>query len=72
MDHTSNLQDYQIPINAFKGFYQVEHEKNWNLNYIPLKTLHNPLKIKNVKYYFLGSIVSRLELINLIIFYWPY
>jgi hypothetical protein len=72
MDHTSNLQDYQILVNAYKGFYRVEPEKNWNLNYIPLRTRYNHLKRKNVKYYFLGSIISKLELINLIIFYWPY
>jgi hypothetical protein len=72
MDHTSNLQDYQIPVKAFKGFFRVEPEKNWSLNYIPFRNWYNPLKRKIVKYYFLGDIVSRLELINLIIFYWPY
>jgi hypothetical protein len=72
MDYTSTLQDYQIPINAFKGFYQVEPEKNWSVNYIPLRNWYNPLKTKILKYHFLGDIISKLDLINLIIFYWPY
>jgi hypothetical protein len=72
MDYTSNLQDYQIPVNAFKGFYRVEPEKNWSVNYIPLRNWYNPLKTKTLKYHFLGDIINKLDLIYLIIFYWPY
>jgi hypothetical protein len=52
MDHTSNLQDYQILVNAFKGFYQLEPEKNWSLNYISLRNWYNSLKTKTLKYHF--------------------
>jgi hypothetical protein len=72
MDHTSNLEDNQILVNAFKGFYRVEPEKNWSINYIPLRNWYNPLKTKILKNHFLGDIISKLDLINLIIFYWPY
>jgi hypothetical protein len=41
-------------------------------NYIPLRNWYNPLKNKILKYHFLGDVISKLNLINLIIFYWPY
>jgi hypothetical protein len=66
MDYTSNLQDYQIPVNAFKGFYQIELEKYWSINYIPLRNWYNPLKTKTLKYHFLGDIINKLDLINFI------
>jgi hypothetical protein len=35
MDYTSNLQDYQIPINAFKDFHQVKPKENWSVIIFP-------------------------------------
>jgi hypothetical protein len=46
MDYISNHYDYQILVDAFKGFYQVEHEKNLSVNYISLRNWYNPLKKK--------------------------
>jgi hypothetical protein len=78
MDPTSKY--HQNLIDAFNGFYKIEVEKDSEKIYIPLRDWFKPLKskttktfkTKNPKSYFLNDIISKLDLIKLLIFYWPY
>jgi hypothetical protein len=72
MDQASEVSEYQLPINAYEGCYQLRVNKDLILNCKFIKNGNSSFEIKPFRYHFLGKIVSKINLINLIIELWPY
>jgi hypothetical protein len=70
MDQT--FDEYQFPKDAYQGYHQLKFNKNLTLKYAFIKDGYSSFENEPYRYHFLGSKVSKLDLINLIIKLWPY
>jgi hypothetical protein len=69
---TPKWSEYQFPKDAFQGHYKLRFNKDLTINCEFIPNEYCTFEIQPWKYHFLGTKVSKLDLINLIIELWPY